>query len=315
MSIRNHLRFLVALILTASFPFALGLLAIVLLPELAPAPKLSADTSFNEKARWFRMHSSGYCDILVIGSSIALNNVSGSELGHHAAVFNLGSWGMNLDDDLRILQIVEQACHPKVVIMPVSFADFTDDYDKHVDWDLTSDYLLRSQIATYLRSFDLVYYLNEFLKLRNIHSMGRSTYLSLDFDDSGTVPLACEGFHIDPHRWSGFTSRNSIELSDEKRRKLQKLGEHFKNKDFILIVASTPIRKAAIDYLKPLELDHFWSELEDAVNASGAAFIRADNGAFPDELFVDYLHLCKRGAVAWTRELMSKTSNLTAYQR
>ena len=91
-----------------------------------PAPHLSGSVSFNEKAGWLRVAlGQGKCDVLVAGSSMALNNVAAGRLaGEGQSVINIGSFGVSPEDTLELLRIVTARCAPKLIVMPVYQGDF-----------------------------------------------------------------------------------------------------------------------------------------------------------------------------------------------
>lgn len=73
-----------------------------------PPPNLTDSFSYNEKL-FFLSQSDLKPEVIVLGSSMALNNINSNALIKRIKsnrVLNLSSWGMNLKDDFELLMLI-----------------------------------------------------------------------------------------------------------------------------------------------------------------------------------------------------------------
>ena len=297
-------------------PCALAGLALIH-SDYLPPPQLSSSASFNAKARWLRGSlADNQCDVLVLGSSMALNNFSHQTFSEHLSgkVVNLGSWGLNVDDDYHILKNTISVCKPRVVIMPLYYGDFND-VDKHVRWADFQEYINgRNPIFTYLKAIDATAIAKEAWHSYRHPLVGRNVYQSLEFDDSGTVNLAYENFHVEESRWEGFRF-NAIKAASRKSLDaLQQVLLLAKENNFFVLIASVPLRTAAMEFFGSTTLDRFSEPISDIVTASSnGTFIRIESANdFPDAFFSDYTHLNERGAARYTQCLLDRAPDFVA---
>ena len=301
----NNYRQYLAIVL--GFPL---LLLIILITTICifekgiPAPRLSSSDEFNEKARLIRNSSANKCDVLIIGSSMALNNIDGSaikKMTRGKSVLNLGSAGLSVSESGILLNYVVPLYKPKVIILATYYGDFTDHWEKTIDWKLFRNYIHgKSTVISYLKSIDHRYYLFTYIKkCRSIANKGNTTYPALMFDGTGSLMLDCNNFEIKPHRWDppnihnplprGRTSENLAGLAD-----IEKIA---RNTHSHLLVVATPLRKTAEERLSIPEIAQLWEAVSRSVNIAGGTFIRVRSFYdFNDEHFTDFAHLNGCGA-------------------
>ena len=227
-----------------------------------PAPHLSRSASFNEKAGWLRgALASGRCDVLVVGSSMALNNVAASRLaGTGHSVINIGSFGVNPEDTLELLRIVTARCAPRLIVMATYQGDFASDMpdDKTIAWPALRAYLSGgSALAAWAADFDPYYLLKRSLMM----------------------PAPRQA---------------AIAATREIAAFARGIGAGF-------VVAVAPLRPRAERSFYPAERARLWERVRQAVEGEGGIFLRpAENASFTDRDFVDYAHLSRCGAERWT---------------
>ena len=269
-----------------------------------PAPHLSRSASFNEKAGWLRgALASGRCDVLVVGSSMALNNVAASRLaGTGHSVINIGSFGVNPEDTLELLRIVTARCAPRLIVMATYQGDFASDMpdDKTIAWPALRAYLSGgSTLAAWAADFDPYYLLKRSLMTSERHKT--DTYQSVAFDPSGSVGLDCERFHVEPRRWDGDQIEHMPAPRQAAIAATREIAAFARGIGAGFVVAVAPLRPRAERSFYPAERARLWERVRQAVEGGGGIFLRpAENASFTDRDFVDYAHLSRCGAERWT---------------
>lgn len=273
----------------------------------APAPHLSNSVSFNEKARWLNDHLNSRCDFLVIGSSMALNNLDAQELASQFpgnVVVNTASWGMSVEESYTMLKKIIPLCKPKTIVLVTNYLDFSSTGNKEIAWDRFGRYLNASLIeSTYTRGFDL-FYLADDLKYQSDATRERRDYGSLAFDDTGTVNLDCKQFHIDPRRWDGykFDHLATSGIRPAALDAITSMANTANEANSRFVVIATPMRPAAEASFYPEIRAELWDSVRRRVeNRNGVYLHVAGTNGFNDELFADFLHLNACGAKKLTQ--------------
>ncbi|NOU01382.1 MAG: hypothetical protein HOO95_07405 [Gallionella sp.] len=269
-----------------------------------PAPRLSSSESFNEKARWLRELGNKKCDVLVIGSSMAINNVDWAFIRpalNNMTVVNTASWDMSIAASATMLKYIAPVCNPRFIVLVAFFGDFNSKGHQPIDWEFFQDYFngQPSQLA-YLKSADLTYYLSTFLNLKNLSNKGNTVYESLNFDETGSVMLNCNNFVRKKSRWDGYNSYLSHFSPGKVQVELDGLAEieHIARTNHIhLVVVSTPLRKVAEDKIAATWVATLLEKVKQSVQGRGGVFIQAGALAnFTDSDFADFAHLNECGA-------------------
>ena len=288
--------------------FVVGTLA---MNASAPGPRLSANHAFNEKAKWLRRNlADGKCDVLVLGSSIALNSIDAGSFAERwpNKVVNSGFWGMTSADARAMLAALLQTCQPKLVILPTFHGDFGAEQGSF-EWPQFTRYItggVATNIWTYARSMDIPYYALHIRDPGDDLLRERRSYQSLNFDRIGSVNFACENFRISPQRWDGYLGKTALPPPDPgKLAALSDIARTLQDRGIPFIVAGVPLRPVAEAALASPPMTAFWQTLETSVVPHGARFMRslASNG-YEDRHFSDFVHLNACGARKWTSELL-----------
>lgn len=293
-------------IFAGGFSLILLILAglIFALRDQLPPPKFSSNLSLNEKIRWARPHlQGGACEGLVLGSSMALNNVDAKGLATMAQnnVVNLGVWGLEIQGSSALIESILSICKPKFILLPIYYGDFAGSADGAGAEMQSIDAYLRDKsrhdLLHYARHGDLFGLWRNYRSLKRNRALGGTSYQNLAYDRGGSALLNCEGFARDPQRWDGYRKRNAV--FDRKTQndfeimleRLQKLG-------IKTIIAETPMRGVARDFLAE-PLNNWRQTIAKTAAERGALFLPPPSD-FGDALFADYTHLNACGAQAWT---------------
>jgi hypothetical protein len=275
--------------------------------ERLPPPHLSSSVSFNEKARWLKEHLNGRCDVLVIGSSMALNNVDSGELAAiypGQTIINAASWGMSIEESDAMLKAIIPLCEPKTIILPTNYPDFSAPWAKEIAWSRFVHYLQENYFERfYSRGFDLLYLAKD-LEYQSVPAKDRRSYESLAFDDTGTVELDCRGFKTDPLRWDAYKSER---LSPSGIRPaavdaISSIADTAAKANSRLVVIATPMRPVAETSFYPEIRAALWDSVRERVEKSHGTYIRiAGTDGFADRHFADAKHLNECGAKKLTQ--------------
>lgn len=304
---------LVPLVCTATL-----IVSILFFQNELPAPRLSNSSAFNEKARWIRENLPQKCSTLILGSSMALNNIDADILPRGRfgeQIANVASWGMSMRDSEKMLEAVAPLCKPDAIILVTNFMDFNAAWSKDIDWVLIDEYIHQSSyLITYFREFDLRDFLSAIKSRHKNSKEGTRIYQSLVFDETGTVNLACRNFKIDPRRWDGHKSRKQ-ELDAHQRAEniqaLHRIAKTVKQMNIKLYVLTPPMRHVAetsflVDARKTL-----WDDVKRVVSKSGGVYLQVPGSSeFGDELFVDFAHMNACGAEKFTRQIANELAGI-----
>ncbi len=276
-----------------------------------PAPRIGSGYSFNEKARWLRhaleRHS---CDVLVLGSSVALNGVDSAELAAAypgATVVNAAYWGGKMSEDEMVLRILSRLCRPKVVILPVTWLDFKPGVQES-NWTHYEKYVGgQPTLEAYLEAPDLLYYIHAglyFAAGQTLQPEGRRRYLNLYFDQGGAVLLSVEGFVREPRRWDGYLEERRNVVDGAGLEALGRLAAQARQLGARLVVSPIPMRPIAEKTFFPAERVALWQSVQAQIRPQGGEFlVDPRTSDFGDALHADYDHLNAAGAKTWTRWL------------
>lgn len=284
-----------------------------------PAPHLSSSTAFNEKAKWLRTVTREPCDTLVVGSSMAFNNLKASELPESVfgkKIVNVASWGVYVTETRKMIDIVAPLCRPRNIVFLTNFTDFGASDYKQIDWRLFDDYVnAANPLLPYLENFDLGYFLSARKALKQSRRDGGRVYSSMEWDGTGTVNFACEGFNVSPRRWDGYRYQPPFTPGDAAAglAALEAIAVSARRNGQKLFVLVSPLRAVAEAAFMPAERERLWRDARSRVEAQGGAFVRiAGSKSFGDTLFADYAHLNGCGADRFTREAMTALQTLPA---
>ncbi len=272
-----------------------------------PGPRLSASEAFNEKSAWLRERlTPSACDVLVIGSSVALNDVDGQQLAHSlktSNIINAASWGLNTEDLPALYAHLSRRCKFRTVILATTYVDFEWHWDKGIDWRTFERYLSGARLEPYAQAPDLYYYTSRITAgWRDRSHPGNVD--SLDFDHGGSVLLSCGKHDLADERVYAYRNHPVVPPRPAAIAALAQLSAQIRQDGARFIIVSTPVAAVARARFGP-SLPNFWQPIETLAKQQGIPFIYGQTQlALEDALFVDYLHLNRCGAQTFTRWLI-----------
>jgi len=285
--------------------------AMTLFPAKLPAPRFSNSLAFNEKARWMRNAVREKCTTLIVGSSMAFNNIDAkllpvSRFGNH--VVNVGSWGMSVIDSLKMTKIVAPICKPETVVLVTNFMDFNSRWDKNIDWNMFENFIQgKSNLLDEFLDFDINYFITTLQAIRDSQKKNKSNYESIEFDDTGTVNFQCSKFNIAVERWEAINQSRSLDKESvlSNIQALKSLAEYTKNQGVKMYVLTPPLRDKIENNLFVVERRKLWNEVARIVVDHGGEYIFVSGSQdYDDSMFVDYAHLNACGAEKFTRHAL-----------
>jgi len=292
-------------------PFFLGITSsllivisfVYLLNEFNFAPAFAANHSFNAKAQFLR-RSFNSCDLIVLGSSMALNNIDGEFLenstGHK--VINFSFWGASPSDSLLLYKKIRGDCTPKILLLPLQYQDFSASWSTENSTDEFYAYIKnRDQlkiIRTYVKKL-MPTIANHMSRHLGVH-MEHLDYKSLAYDQTGSVMFDCEEFRRNSDRWNGFKRIIGDVRPEKIGYELNALAILLKlaNLDGVTVfVLRPPLREVAELSLNQSVNSPMWEYTSKISKQYSARFLYINNsGEYSDDEFADFSHLNKCGA-------------------
>jgi hypothetical protein len=290
--------FLIKIILFVFILFIpLGVFFYINKPFIA-AKKSSNSYSFNEKIKWLPLPKK--LDILAVGSSMTLNNLSSQTLvdcTENKSYLNLSSWGMSMKDIGDLFPICYELYNPQIIITVSNFQDFR---PSRIEFDLEDiSQEMKGQSTIFNKDLFLdKYYLNRTLD-NKINYLNRKVYTSLKYDEYGGVPLANKDFNIFKKRYDedfNFKKLNPIEY-----KYLREFSKRMRDQKVKYIFVQSPVREKnrTIEYKKNIET-HLYN-IETILINDGHIVLDYSELKLTDEYFVDFAHLNQKGAEIITK--------------
>lgn len=267
--------------------------------NLLPAAPVSSSLSFNEKLGWISNLDKINCDVLITGSSLALNNTDSSIYRSYAnnSFINIASWGMTIKDNNDWLNLFVTICEPKKIILLLSSNDFRNVSSsdmKNFDLDKIKAILSHIEQAYDYTDIKNIYYVLKNIQSINDEKTSRAMKGSLFFDSGGSVPIDYKDWSLEKSWLKGFVPPEKINKStyDDFSVLLKALGK----KDIEVLVVLTPIRSEVFDSEKSNFLV-FTNIVKNVTEKHNVGFMNLTQSKyFADEDYSDVTHLNQRGA-------------------
>ena len=271
-----------------------------------PPPRVSNSVSLNEKVLWLSQNIKHGCDILAIGSSMTLNNISTSAIYRHFpenTYINAASWGMNIRHTRVLLEQLLDYCKPKLVIIASSPVDFQiDSRPDEIYSAKMLNYMLnrRPLIQAHLTGFTLDYYKSNLFNIAK-QRQRRDIYDSLAFDSGGGVPFNDSDFQINKTRWMAKHILSPDKMDDNNYSALSMLADSMQSRGVHLILVQPPLRTALIDESILEFLNNHWMRIQEIASMRNIQFLNLGvDPRFSDSDFVDAGHLNASGSGIFT---------------
>lgn len=272
-----------------------------------PAPKVTNNVALNEQLEAFRSRDPRQLDVLAIGSSIALNNLSSQGVMEHfgpVAYRNMGAWGMDLGHIADLLPALVERSRPRTVLLPCNLMDF-ERRDHVLQMDSASVVKAldrRREWTGYLGHWDAPWYLRQ-TRLQHIRRNDPGNYEYLGFDAHGGAPLQVPPERVDPARHE-LRPPAADDLDPALYLRLERLAQELHERDVVLYVMAAPFREGVMDEEARRTMEAHVARLREAVEPHGHQVLDATRQDWPDELFCDSSHLNGDGALVLTRHLL-----------
>lgn len=237
--------------------------------------------------------SLGDVQLLVVGSSLSLNDISGAMLEDSlkCKVYNLSSWGFRSDKILGFFSKVKLAgC--KTVVMGFNNIDFGINAGATYDFGLSDSYLNGAgcdRICGFIRTFNFLEFNDAFLQ-RKSSAVRNDQYFALGFDRHGSVLLDTPGFKIDAYRWGHTTDTLGFGIF---LKNVTALKDLLRSKNIRLWIAYLPYRR---DVITPELRNHDDAVTQTLRNALADNFIDLHDVTVPKDFYADVSHMFKPGA-------------------
>lgn len=277
---------------------------VVLLERFSDMPlRFTKSISYDFKIRFVKAQlADSQFDTLIVGSSMALNNIDADVLETSSAVhkvLNLSSWGMATSECLQLLQMLDLS-GVKQVVHSAQYFDYVGEVDKVLDQDELVRYLNGGwPLKTYFQNISrLPQNVWDYLDLGNEYGDSR-TQAFLGFDDSGGVNFERDGFLINQRKWEEIPAIPTVPVGDAYFEHLLEMQKFLGEKGIQLVVVTPPFRQELL--AQSDEFREFFTAhkdyLEQLSRSKGFLYIDAhERLEFDDRFFVDASHLDSVGA-------------------
>ena len=284
--------------------------------SLAPAA-MTGSLCMDEKINFLSQHPENDAQIIVIGSSMGLNNLNSKlivdSLQPDGRFINLSAWGRSIKQSGDWLNLVLETTSPRLVILPCSLMDFNQQSDtQRHDYDLQEvrRYLQNpNPIWSHTRHFDPIYYLKHAPEIANARKQ-RSMYATLAFDTYGGVMLEPIDW-TNQSRWTLLSGTNRLSSQDQYRA-LAEIADMLAARNCKLVVLQTPIRISLAAKNQPVIDKHFKQLAQSCAHPNITYFNAHEALRLDDANFADGTHLNQNGATILSKYLVSQLQQDTA---
>ena len=265
------------------------------------APAISGNVCFDEKVRFLRNSPTKQCDVLVIGSSMALNNIDSEAMLKHlppgTRLLNAGAYNMKISQTRALLDCLLAVYRPRNVIFVCGLMDFNKTPGPTQFFDASE--VIRfingrsASIPILLRHFDLQYYVKWSSRILQIRS-SRRDYFSVMFDAWGSIPLEIFFPKVDERRWN--LKVDPEQLDPAEYEELGSIADSVRSRGLTLICIQPPMKRGSVPLAVSAAVDEHWSRMERILGIRGFHLWNHSAMGLSDDYFCDYSHLNNKGA-------------------
>lgn len=281
-----------------------------LLMRVGYTPLLTNSISFDAKIECIKKNKIDQINLMAIGSSITLNNLSSEVIkkNFNTSYFNFSCWGLQINDIKQVLINYVPKYRPKYVLICSSIPDFTTlgNAESIENFFGTNDYFKSHfeeffYIRNYNSILDIIKRKNEYDK----YKISNDDYTSLNFDKNGGVLLNIPSKNIETERWNEQV-RFPTNYTNVQYKELECLCKFLKERGITLIFVQSPIKKSYAHTIKTKQLinAHF-KTCKLLIKKCGGIYFNYYDTDFllDDKLFVDQFHLSAIGATLFTERV------------
>ena len=295
--------------LSGWFAYTLGFVglafaSVVILERYAGMPlRFTKSISYDIKIKFAKEQlADKQYDTLIVGSSMALNNVDADVLEASDAVnrvLNLSSWGMATSECLQLLQMLDLR-EVKYVVHAAQYFDYVGELDKVLDERELARYFKGYwTYKTYFQNISrLPQNLWDYFDFGNEYGDSR-TQAYLGFDNSGGVNFERDGFLINKRKWEEIPPVPALPIGDDYFRHLLAMQKFLAEQGIQLVVVTPPFRDNLLAQGEEFREFFFAHKdyLERLSRTRGFVYVDAhDRLDLDDQFFVDASHLDAKGA-------------------
>jgi hypothetical protein len=275
-----------------------------------PAPRVSDNISLNEKLSFYKRTGPIPLDVIAVGSSMTLNNVSSrAVMQHFGAVryMNFGTWGQGLATSRDMALALQARTGARTVLICSNLMEFSTELPPlNVDTAMVVRYLWNDpELVAYLRTHQAVYYLRN-MEANVIRQQDAANYEYLRFDAHGGATLEVPPELRAQARWEKRPPGPEA-MVDSIYRVAEELGSQLAARHVRLIWLHSPFRAGVMTDEVRERVSRHVIRLRDLLEPMGHEVVDANDHPWPDELFSDYSHLSGPGSHRFTSICLSRT--------
>ena len=269
-------------------------------------PPFTDHLSLDAKVKFVREHiNPDEIDTVIIGSSIGLNDLLGSELEKNSKIIkhvvNLSVYGATALEAEQLTQLIDAFPHVKRILYSVQYSDFPHEWKfKHFDAPTLVAYMRHelNPVALFLLYFKACNNLDfcyERQKTWHIENDKPNKFTYLGFDHTGSIPLHIYGKDIIGHRWRlpqpGIMSPRSFAAVERMAKMARDKGIHY-------YIVHQPYRKGLyVKYKKVRDaMKYFDVKIEKVLKKYNGILLKIQPLHLEDKYFADRTHLNDTGS-------------------
>lgn len=266
-----------------------------------PPPEFSKSISFNDKLAFSKDKTA---DVLAIGSSMSLNNLSSSVVVknlQHKSYLNLSSWGLKMEHMYDLLKIYSKKHMPNTLILSSHYIDFSDHKEDNApkfEISEVEDYInSKWSLKFYVTNFNLYYYIDNYIFLKDCKRY-RNIYNSLKYDKYGGSEINSRKLEINKERW--VNSCINVIKTNVNYEYLDSISKFCSHNKIRLLFFETPVRKKVLDDTTRILLNNHIQKVEKIITKNKFSFVNSNEIPWDDSFFIDGTHLSSKGARRFT---------------
>jgi len=263
--------------------------------------------SFDAKAKFIRDSVDiNEIDTIIVGSSLALNNVSGVVIEKNSKqckhVLNISVWSIDAPQVEQILELVEDFPKLKRIIYSGQFTSFNHaNRFKKFDTQFIKKYISNELNPLAYTTFvlnackDISFCKNRAIEWKKKY-IDNTKFAYLDFDHTGSAPLHIYGKDIIKARW---TKIDGATQNPNALKALERITKKAQNKNINFYFVQQPYRQAQIDKYPHIQkiMKSFPKDISKIMEQHGGKFFNAhDLLQLNDDYFADRSHLNDKGS-------------------
>jgi hypothetical protein len=276
-----------------------------------PAPRISDNLSLNEKLKFYKATGPMPLDVIAVGSSMTLNNLSSrAVIEHFGAVryMNFGTWGQGLGNTRDMVLALQAHTGARTVLICANLMEFSQELPSlPLDTGMVVRYLWKDpEPVAYLRTHEAAYYLRN-MEANVIRRNDAANYEYLGFDANGGATLEVPPELRAQARWDKQPPAPEA-MVDSLYRTVEDLGTRLAARHVRLVWFHSPFREGVVTDAVRSRVERHATRLRSLLQPLGHHVLDANDHPWPDSLYSDYSHLNGTGAYRFTAECLSRLS-------